>query len=224
MQPLIRIDIEEIVQSRRRVIVELGAGRKHAPGRINIDKVDLPGVDIVADLEQGLAFLPDRSVDEIHCRSVLEHIEKIHCRSVLEHIENFENLMAEMVRVLKDEGRAHIFVPHFSNPYYYSDYTHRRFFGLYSFYYFVSPAKQLSRKVPDFYTDIRIEILSQRLVFRSSFRLLKPLKKLIGWFLNAHTCVQQYYEENLCYLFPCHGIELVFRPDRQGCASATQSG
>jgi len=211
MQPLIRIDIEEIIRSGRGVTVELGAGRKHAPGRISIDKVDLPGVDIVADLEEGLAFLPDRSVDEIHCRSVLEHIE------------NFESLMAEMVRVLKDEGRAHIFVPHFSNPYYYSDYTHRRFFGLYSFYYFVSPAKQLRRKVPDFYTDTRIEVLSQRLVFRSSFRLLKPLKKLIGWFLNAHTCVQQYYEENLCYLFPCHGIELVFRPDRQGGASATQA-
>ena len=124
MQPLIRIDIEEIVQSGRRVTVELDSGRKHAPGRIHIDKVDLPGVDIVADLEQGLAFLPDRSVDEIHCRSVLEHIE------------NFEALMAEMVRVLKDDGKAHIFVPHFSNPYYYSDYTHRRFFGLYSFYYF----------------------------------------------------------------------------------------
>jgi hypothetical protein len=69
--------------------------------------------------------------------------------------------------------------------------------------------------VPDFYTDVRIEILSQRLVFRSSFRLLKPLKKLIGWLLNLHTGVQQYYEENLCYLFPCHGIEIAFRPDRQ---------
>ena len=210
MQPVIRIDMEEMVRSGRRVAVELGAGRKHTPDRIHIDKVDLPGVDIVADLEQGLAFLPDRSVDEIHCRSVLEHIE------------NFEGLMAEMVRVLKDDGKAHIFVPHFSNPYYYSDYTHRRFFGLYTFYYFVSPEKQLSRKVPDFYTDTRIEILSQRLVFRSSFRFLKPLKKLIGWFLNLHTGLQQYYEENLCYLFPCHGLELVFGPDRRGGESAAQ--
>jgi len=203
MQPLIRIDIEKIVQSKQPVTVELGAGRKPTPDRINIDRVDLPGVDIVADLEEGLAFLPDRSVDEIHCRSVLEHIE------------NFEGVMAEIVRVLKNSGTAHIFVPHFSNPYYYSDYTHRRFFGLYTFYYFVPSERQLSRKVPDFYTDIRIEILSQRLVFRSSFRLLKPLKKLIGWLLNRHACVQQYYEENWCYLFPCHGIEIAFKPDRQ---------
>jgi SAM-dependent methyltransferase len=203
MKPVIKIDLESATSDSRSVIVELGSGRKKTPGRINVDRVDLPGVDIVADLEEGLSFLPDQSIDEIHCRSVLEHIE------------NFEGLMAEMVRVLKDNGTAYVFVPHFSNPYYYSDYTHRRFFGLYTFYYFVPSERQLSRKVPDFYTDIRIEILSQRLVFRSSFRLLKPLKKLIGWLLNRHTCVQQYYEENLCYLFPCHGIEIAFKPDRQ---------
>ncbi len=204
MRPSIRANLEQIIRSGQPLIVELGGGRKRTAGRITIDRVDLPGVDIVANLEDGLPFLPDRSVDEIHCRSVLEHIE------------NFEGLMGEIARVLKEEGTAHIFVPHFSNPYYYSDYTHKRFFGLYSFYYFVSPEKQLSRKVPDFYTDTRIEILSQRLVFRSSFRLVRPLKKLIGWFLNTHTCMQQYYEENLCYLFPCHGIELIFRPARQG--------
>ena len=172
MEPLIRVDLQREISGSEPLVLELGCGRKKVAGRITVDKVDLPGVDIVADLEEGLAFLPDRSVDEIHCRSVLEHIE------------NFESLMAEMVRVLKDDGKAHIFVPHFSNPYYYSDYTHRRFFGLYTFYYFVSPEKQLSRKVPDFYTDTRIEILSQRLVFRSSFRFLKPLKKLLGWSLS----------------------------------------
>ena len=45
--------------------------------------------------------------------------------------------MREITRVLKKNGKANIFVPHFSNPYYYSDYTHKRFLGLYTFYYFV---------------------------------------------------------------------------------------
>ena len=92
------------------------------------------GVNVIhADLEAGLPFLPDRSVDEIHCRSFLEHIE------------NFEHLFTEMVRVLKDDGRACIFVPHFSNPYYYSDYSHKRPFGLYTFYYFAAPERQFRR-------------------------------------------------------------------------------
>jgi len=182
-------------------MIELGCGRKKAAHRVTIDKVDLPEVDIVADLEEGLTFLPDQSVDEIHCRSVLEHIE------------NFESLMIEMIRVLKQKGTAHVFVPHFSNPYYYSDYTHRRFFGLFTFYYFVNREFQPHRKVPDYYTDAKIRILSQRLVFRSCFKILNPFRKLFGWFINQHTLFQEYYEENLCYMIPCHGIEVVFTAD-----------
>ncbi len=201
MKPLIRIDLEKIIGGSEPVIIELGCGKKKKSGRIGVDKVDLSEVDIVADIEDGLPFLPDDSVDEIHCRSVLEHIE------------NFENVIKEIVRVLKKDGKAHVFVPHFSNPYYYSDFTHVRFFGLYTFYYFVDAKYQLNRKVPHFYTDVRIRVLSQKLKFRSSFKILNPLKSLVGRFINLHSLIQEYYEENLCYLFPCHGIEIVFSPD-----------
>jgi SAM-dependent methyltransferase len=198
MQPLIKIDIENILSGKVPIIIELGCGRKHKEGRITVDKVDLPNVDIVADIENGLSFLPDGSVDEIHCRSVLEHIE------------NFEELIREIVRVLKKSGQAHIFVPHFSNPFYYSDYTHKRFFGLYTFYYFVDTERQLKRKVPNFYTDIRINIMSQRLVFRSPFWLSRQIKKAFGFLINCHRSFMEFYEQHLCYIFPCHGIEIVF--------------
>jgi SAM-dependent methyltransferase len=200
MCALIKINLEKIINGKEPVIIELGCGARKKEGRIGIDTVDLPGVDIVADLEKGLPFLPDNSIDQIHCRHLLEHIR------------NFESLMAEMVRVLKKDGTAHIFVPHFSNPHYYSDYTHTRFFGLYSFYYFAENENQLRRKVPNFYTDIRIKILSQRLIFRSSFKIINPFKKLLGWAINLNSSLMEYYEENLCYMFPCHGIEIVFTP------------
>lgn len=182
------------------VIIEIGSGPKKISDRITVDRVDLPNVDIVADIEKGLGFLPDNSVDEIHCRSVLEHIE------------NFENLMQEFIRVLKKDGKAYIFVPHFSNPYFYSDYTHKRFFGLYTFYYFVEPEFQLNRKVPNYYSPARIKILSLKLVFRSQFFISKHLKKLFGWFINRHNVLLEWYEQHLCYLVPCHGIEIVFSP------------
>jgi ubiquinone/menaquinone biosynthesis C-methylase UbiE len=202
MDATVKIDLNQILKKGDRISLELGSGPQKKDGRITVDKVDLPTVDIVADIENGMPFLWDNSVDEIHCRSVLEHIE------------NFENLIREIVRVLKEDGKAYISVPHFSNPYYYSDYTHKRFFGLYTFYYFVNPEKQLKRTVPDFYSDVRIEILFQKLKFRSSFTILKPLKKLFGWFINLHPWLQAYYEENLCYVFPCDRIDLVFTPDR----------
>jgi ubiquinone/menaquinone biosynthesis C-methylase UbiE len=202
MAALIKTRLEKIINDDCPLILEIGCGNKKKKGRIGIDKVDLPNVDIVADIEQGLKFLPDNSVDEIHARSVLEHIQ------------NIEYIMAEFDRVLKNQGKAFVFVPHFSNPYFYSDFTHKRPFGLYSFYYFVKSENQLKRKVPDYYTNTRINILSQRLVFRSSFKLLNPLRKLFGKLVNLNRFTQAYYEENLCYLFPCHGIEIVFSPDK----------
>jgi len=198
MGTIVKIDLDSLINSGEKIIIELGCGARKKEGRIGVDAVDLPGVDVVANLEKGLPFLPDNSVDQIHCRNFLEHIK------------NFENLMAEIVRVLKKDGTAHISVPHFSNPHYYSDFTHMRFFGLYSFYYFVDYENQLRRKVPNFYTDIRIRIVSQRLIFKSSFKIINPFKKLLGWFINLHTSLKEYYEENLCYIFPCHGIEVVF--------------
>ena len=198
MEPLTKIDLEKVINSTEPVIVELGCGKKKKQGRIGVDKLDLPNVDIVADIEEGLSFLPDNSVDQIYCKSIFEHIE------------NLENLMREIVRVLKRDGTANVFVPHFSSPYYYSDPTHKRFFGLYTFYYFVDTKHQLKRKVPNFYTDIRIKIISQRLVFTSPFWLRRRIKKLLGFIFNCHRSLQEFYEENLCYIFPCYAIEVVF--------------
>ena len=202
MEPQIRLDLERILRSGEQTVVELGCGNKKKPGRIGVDRVDLPEVDIVADLEAGLPFLPDRCVDEIRCRSVLEHIE------------DFQHVFREMVRVLKDDGRAFIFVPHFSNPYYYSDYTHRRPFGLYTFYYFVDAERQPTRKVPTFYTDIRIQIVSLKLKFRSPFRIIHVMRKLFGSIVNLHPYLQELYEGTLSCLVPCDGIEIVLGPAR----------
>jgi SAM-dependent methyltransferase len=211
MNTIIRVNLTEIIASGRRVCLELGCGAKKKQGCISVDKADLSGVDIVADLEQGLPFFPDCCADEIHCTSVLEHID------------NFELLMREIVRVLKPDGTAHVFVPHFSNPYFYSDPTHRRFFGLYSFYYFVDTDRQLKRKVPNFYTGIRINIISLRLVFRSPFWFRRQIKKLGGLLFNCHPWLQEFYEENLCYLFPCYGIKVVFSPASDALLPATPS-
>ena len=201
-EPLIRVDLNEVMNSGQPVVLELGCGNAAHPGRIGIDQVDLPSVEIVADLEKGLPFFPDSSVDEIHARSFFEHLE------------NFEGVMREIVRVLKPRCTCHAFVPHFSNPYYYSDYTHRRFFVLYTFYYFVKKGRQLRRTVPDFYTDIRITIIKRRLKFSTPFRGRQIFKKLWGAIFNSSQWMQEYYEENLCWKLPCYGLQIIFTPDK----------
>jgi len=196
----IKFDLDWYLKNNK-VILELGCGTNKTEGRIGIDQLDLPGVDIVADLNQGFAFLPDHCVDEMHSRSFFEHIDDL------------GYFMKEILRVLKPSGKCYLFVPHFSNPFYYSDYTHKNFIGLYTFYYFVDTKYQPSRKVPCFYTDTRIVIDYIHMSFYSSFRYIKFFKKILEKIINFNFCTMEFYEENLCYLIPCYGLTIIFSPD-----------
>jgi ubiquinone/menaquinone biosynthesis C-methylase UbiE len=198
MPPILKVDLDALIKSGRPVVLELGCGPNKTPGRIGIDRIDLPGVDIVADIDQGLGFLPDGSVDAIYSESFFEHVNDL------------EALVREVARVLKPDGYNWLFVPHFSNPHYYSDYTHKSFFGLYTLRYFCGDDDQLRRKVPNFYSDVRIRVVSQRLIFFSSFAVTRFLKKVFQKIINSNTWLQEFYEENLCYLIPCYGMELRF--------------
>jgi len=56
MKPVIKIDLDNIYKSTEPVIIELGCGPSKKPVRIGIDHIDLPNVDIVADMENGLKY------------------------------------------------------------------------------------------------------------------------------------------------------------------------
>lgn len=194
-----KINIQEKITRHEPLILNLGGGHKKVAGRINIDLLDLDETDIVADLEQGLPFLPDSCVDEIQSNSFFEHID------------NFQFLMEEMYRVLKPNGLIDAFVPHWSNPYYYSDYTHKRFFGFYTFYYFVKNQKPLKRKVPHYYTATNFEMMSQKMIFTSPFRKVRAVKEWLGKFINHSLKRQELYEELLSPILPCYGLEVVLK-------------
>jgi len=137
MRPKFNIDLAARLAGEKTIIVVLGCGPDKKDDRIGIDRLDLPGVDIVTDLELGLPFFPDHSVDEIQSNSILEHVN------------NFEALMKDIARILKPGGKHHIFVPHFSNPYYYSDYTHTNaFLGYTPFIIFRTPPHPFIEKFP----------------------------------------------------------------------------
>lgn len=178
-------------------ILELGCGpfRKYN-NSITIDKVDLESVDILADMNEGLAFIPDNSINEIYSYHFLEHIE------------NFEHLMLEIYRVLKKGGKKIGIVPHFSNPHYYSDYTHKISFGLYTFYY-MTKIDSLNRKVPTYYNELDFKIREINLIFYSPFRTRHLLKRIYQKLFNLNTFTKEFYEENLCYIFPANAISFI---------------
>ena len=134
-------------------IIDIGCGMHKYPGSTGIDKIGLDGVDIVCDVEEsGLPFRDDS-------------IDVVYSRHFLEHVDNFEYVIKDIHRVLKLDGTANIIVPHFSNPLGYSDPTHKRFFGYYTFDYFCPEQYQGRRKVPTYYADFRFRIIDKKLEF-----------------------------------------------------------
>jgi predicted SAM-dependent methyltransferase len=198
---IISKQVEEDIENHRALRLELGSGGFIREGFFGVDAHDLPGVAIQADLNLPLNLLPDDSVDEI---------VSYHC---FEHVQNFLGLMSELHRVMKPGATMKIVVPHFSNPYYYSDPTHLRFFGLYSMYYFVEEANQPGdRKVPSFYTDFKFLVIRTEinLMPRSIYsRLRWPF---LGTLLNRNFSMSDWYERRLCWIVPASTIEYVLTP------------
>lgn len=183
------------------VSLELGCGnRKRNPDSIGIDALDYECVDLVGDVFEVLGALPDGTVDEVYSSHFFEHVSDV------------PRLLNELARVLKAGGRLAITVPHFSNPYFYSDITHRASFGLYSMSYF-SIDRQLTRRVPSYQRELLYELQAVRLVFKSSppFYLRHAIKKLVGALVNINNYTRELYEEMFCHWFPCYEVQYELR-------------
>jgi SAM-dependent methyltransferase len=186
---------------RPRVDVELGCGStKRDPSAIGIDALDLPGVDIVGDVFDALAALPPASVDRV---------SSFH---FFEHVDDLPALLAALARVLKPGGELVVVTPHFSNPYFYSDYTHRRPFGLYTFAY-LARCSLFARQVPSYGVAPAFEIVRVTLGFKSArpFYVRYAIKRAVGALVNLGRWSQEFWEENLCWLVPGYEVEYRMR-------------
>lgn len=187
----------ELIAGLSTIKLDLGCGEKKIAGAIGIDYMQLDGVDVVHNLEEPFTFIADNSVDEIHSRHVLEHLNDI------------EGILSEIYRILKPGGKFVVTVPHFSNPYYYSDYTHKRFFGLYSFDYFATPKTQLKRKSPVYYNTLKFDVASRKMNFFSDFMIRNLFKQVFSRLVNINNYTLEFYEEMLTNFIGCNEIRTV---------------
>ena len=110
--------------------LHVGCGRTILQDWINLDSMALPGVNIVADLEQCATRplpLQDNSIDEF----LLSH--------VLEHIRQPLPLMQELWRVARPGAVMTVRIPYGSSDEAFEDPTHVRQYFLHSFGYFSQP-------------------------------------------------------------------------------------
>lgn len=94
--------------------LNLGSGRRVLEGYVNVDIVQLEGVDQVVDLFQFPWPWEDGSVDEIYSRHFFEHVPgKLRMK-----------FMDECYRVLAPEGKMTFIVPYYASVWAIQDPTH----------------------------------------------------------------------------------------------------
>src|SRR5256886_4877687 len=94
--------------------------------------------DIIPDLGSVPYPFPDNEFDQIICRHVAEHVPDVMA------------FVTELYRITKPAGRITIVTPHYTNPDWPTDPTHRNHFNSYSFNCFID-----ERQLFPFYTEDR---------------------------------------------------------------------
>ena len=192
------IELIKKINEQKNSILELGCGsRKIIPNAIGIDIIPSEEVDLCGDVYEILEKINDNVVDLI----VSHHF--------IEHVNDLSQLLNESSRILKIGGKFKATVPHFSNPYFYSDYTHRNFFGLYTFQYFC-PKRYFHRKVPSYNSTLNFEIENIKILFGAErpFYLKYLIGKVMNKIINISKLTKEYYETNLTKIFPCTELEI----------------
>ena len=171
--------------------LNIGCGRDVKEGWVNLDRVNLPGTDVVLDIERETFPFDDNEFDEILCKDVLEHVEYI-------------SVLAELYRILRVGGLLRIRVPHFSSRENYVDPTHKHMFSISTFEFFCR-SSDLFR---DYYFDFNFEKVSfSRMVFYK--RRFFVFNHVIEYLVNSGRTMKQLYESTfLSRLVPADYIEL----------------
>lgn len=137
--------------------INLGAGEDQTPGWVNVDMVDLKGIDVVHNLIEFPYPFEDNSADEIKAVDVLEHlppyIGKDH--GVIKFIE-------ECHRILKPGGQLYMQTPGWKAEFLWIDPTHVRGFDKQSMDFF-DPTTHFG-KTTGFYSKCKFKVRSEELV------------------------------------------------------------
>lgn len=125
------------ISSSDKKVLDVGCGQNKFPGAIGIDSNPKTQADIIHDLGNVPYPFRESEFDEIICRHVIEHVPDV------------MTFVTELHRIAKPGALIKIVTPHYSNPDWPTDPTHRNHFNSYSFTCFIP-----DRSPFPFYTDV----------------------------------------------------------------------
>lgn len=126
--------------------LNLGCGNDIRPGYVNLDRVQLPGVDITWELTNYPYPFDEGRFSEIELVNVLEHLP------------DTVKVLEELHRISKPGGKITIRVPYWNGLEQSTDPTHVRMFNEFSFDYF-DPQKPLGIRRP-YYSKAKFYVKS----------------------------------------------------------------
>ena len=156
--------------------LNLGCGRKHRAGAVNLDRTPASNPDVVHDLDVTPWPFADNRFDQVYAFDVIEHLADVVAA------------MEELHRICRNGASIEISVPHFSSGNAFTDPTHRHFFSRFSFDYFDSSHEFA------FYSEARFRVVRSNLIFARS-----PLNRLVSRLANRYP---RKYEARWAWMFP----------------------
>ncbi len=172
--------------------LNLGCGTIILEGWVNLDIAQMPGVDVVHNIEDLPLPFPDNSFDEILCQFILEHV-------------NWVPVLKDINRILKPGGKVKILVPHFTSKQNFTDPQHIRLFSIETFDFFI-PSTKTFQTHPHYFDFTFSSCPSREITFELSSRLFFFNKFVKKW-VNKTVYRQQLYESLfLSRLFPGENI------------------
>jgi len=121
-------------------ILDVGCGTNKTEGAVGLDNNPRTAADVIHDLGELPYPFPDNEFDLVVSNHVVEHVPDIMA------------FIGELHRVTRPGGRIKLITPHYTNPDWANDPTHRNHINSYTFNTFLP-----GREVFDFYTDIQLK-------------------------------------------------------------------
>lgn len=149
--------------------LNLGAGATKIEGYLNVDILELEGVDIVCDVTKGLPLEKD-SVDEIYAAHFVEHID------------DTVGLMKEIYRVCKNGALVRFKMPYFKSTGAFKDPTHVSFFTEKTFEYFDKSFIE-EGKLPDYKLNLNFKTEKITYIWSSNILRYIPGKRFLMKYL-----------------------------------------
>ena len=173
-------------------ILDVGCGANKYEGAIGLDNNPRTAADVIHDLGD----IPYPFADDEFDMIVSNH--------VVEHVPDVMAFISELHRITRPGGTIRLLTPHYTNPDWANDPTHRNHINSYTFNTFMA-----GRQVFDFYTDVQLKPVRTYVSLLSLWKAL-GVEFLVNLDQTAPSLrfLRKFWEQYLSYIF--RGKEIRF--------------